>query len=231
VVRRPLKAVLVLVAAAIVLVVGGFVLYLTVLRDDPPDRLALTPESSSSDAPASGTPEGQWVVRTGDDSVVGYRVHENLAGISQEAAGRTHDVSGSLTVDSETSISAGQVRAGLQSLKSDEDRRDNAIRSRGLETDTFPEATFELTGPLQLPSPPKAGQEVAVTASGNLTLHGVTKPVQVPVKARWDGRTIQVAGSVGIAFADAGIDPPNVGGFVSVDDHGELELRLTFVPA
>jgi polyisoprenoid-binding protein YceI len=119
----------------------------------------------------------------------------------------------------------------LQALESDEDRRDNAIRNRGLETEKFPEATFALTGPLELPSPPTAGQDVSVTATGDLTLHGVTKPVQVPVQARWNGGTIEVLGNIDIAFADYDIDPPSVGGFVSVEDEGEIELQLTFVPA
>jgi polyisoprenoid-binding protein YceI len=233
-VRRPLRALLVLVAAAIVLAVGGLVLYLTVLRDDPPERVALSPETPTSGQPAEGaTPAGQWVVRTGDDPFVGYRVRETFAGLSvaSDAVGRTHDVSGSLTVDGATTISAAEVTAGLQALESDEDRRDNAIRNRGLETEKFPSATFALTAPLELPSPPATGKQVDVTATGDLTMHGVTKHVDVPVEARWDGSTIQVVGTIDVAFADYDIEPPSIGGFVSVEDHGEIELKLTYVPA
>ena len=231
---RPLRTLLVLVAVAVVLVAGGLAFYLVVLRDDPPDRVALSPESAPADTPADATPEGRWVVRTGDDSFVGYRVRETFAGLSvaSDAVGRTHDVQGSLTVDGDTSLSAADVRAGLQALESDEDRRDNAIRNRGLETNRFPEATFALTEPLPLPSPATPGEDVSVTAMGDLTLHGVTRQVEVPVQARWDGSsTIQVVGTLDIAFADYDIDPPNVGGFVSVEDEGELELQLTFVRA
>jgi polyisoprenoid-binding protein YceI len=233
-VGRSLRTLLVLVAVAVVLVAGGLAFYLVVLRDDPPDRVALSPESAPADTPADATPEGRWVVRTGDDSFVGYRVRETFAGLSvaSDAVGRTHDVQGSLTVDGDTSLSAADVRAGLQALESDEDRRDNAIRNRGLETNRFPEATFTLTEPLPLPSPATPGEDVSVTAMGDLTLHGVTRQVEVPVQARWDGSsTIHVVGTVDIAFADYDIDPPNVGGFVSVEDEGELELQLTFVRA
>jgi polyisoprenoid-binding protein YceI len=232
-VRRPLRTVLVLVAAAVVLAVAGVAFYLVVLRDDPPDRVALSPESEAEDAPEGATPAGQWVVRTGDDSFVGYRVRETFAGLSvtSDAVGRTHDVQGTMTVEGETTVTAAEVRAGLQALESDEDRRDNAIRTRGLETDRFPESTFTLSGPLELPAPPTAGERVSVTASGDLTLHGVTKQVDVPVEARWNGSTIEVVGTIDIAFAEYDIDPPNVGGFVSVEDEGEIELQLTFVPA
>jgi polyisoprenoid-binding protein YceI len=231
-VRRPLRTLVVLLAVAVVLVVAGVAFYLVVLRDDPPDRLALSPESETTDGSGGGeTPEGQWVVRTGDDTVVGYRVQETLAGINQEAAGRTNDVQGTLTVEGDSTITAADVTAGLQSLESDEDRRDDAIRTRGLETDRFPEATFTLTGPVELPSPPAPGQDVSATATGDLTLHGVTKSVEVPVQARWSGTTIEVVGTIPIVMADYDIDPPNVGGFVSVEDDGEIELQLTFVPA
>jgi polyisoprenoid-binding protein YceI len=232
-VRRPLRTVLVLVAAAVVLVVAGVAFYLVVLRDDPPERLALSPDSGTTDTAPGGSPAGQWAVRTGDDTVVGYRVRETFAGLSvaSDAVGRTGDVSGSMTVEDETTVTAAEVRAGLQALESDEERRDNAIRNRGLETDRFPEATFTLTAPLELPSPATAGEDVSVTAPGDLTLHGVTRQVEVPVRARWDGSTIEVAGSIDIAFADYDIDPPNVGGFVSVEDEGELEFQVTFVRA
>jgi polyisoprenoid-binding protein YceI len=233
IVRRPLRTLLALLAVAIVLVVAGVAFYLVVLRDDPPDRVALTPNDEPADAQAGDTPAGQWAVRTGDDSFVGYRVRETFAGLSvaSDAVGRTNDVQGSLAVEDDGTVTAADVTAGLQALESDEERRDNAIRSRGLETDRFPEATFALTGPLELPSPPAAGEDVAVTATGDLTLHGVTRPVEVPVEARWDGSTIEVVGTIDVAFAEYDIDPPDVGGFVSVEDEGEIELQLTFVRA
>ena len=232
--RRPLRTLLVLAALAVVLVVGAVAFYLVVLRDDPPDRVALTPnEGEPADTPAGATPEGRWVVRTGEDTFVGYRVRETFAGLSvaQDAVGRTNDVQGELTVEGDSSVTAASVTAGLQALESDEDRRDNAIRSRGIETDRFPESTFVLRGPLELPSPPRAGQDVSVTASGDLTLHGVTRPVDVPLEARWSSTTIEVVGTIPVAFSDYDIDAPSVGGFVSVEDEGEIELQLTFVPA
>jgi polyisoprenoid-binding protein YceI len=232
-VRRPLRTLFVLAALAVVLVVGGVVVYLTVIRDDPPERVALTPnEGEPADVAEGETPEGRWLVRTGDDTFVGYRVRETFAGLSvaQDAVGRTNDVRGELTVEGASTVTAATVTAGLQALESDEDRRDNAIRTRGLETDRFPESTFVLRGPLELPAP-QAGTDVSVTATGDLTLHGVTRPVDVPLEARWSGTTIEVVGTIPVAFADYEIEPPSIGGFVSVEDEGEIELQLTFVPA
>lgn len=232
---RPLRTLLIVAAAAVVLVVAGVAFYLVVLRDDPPERVALSPEPEAPDAAADAgeSPDGRWVVRTGDDSFVGYRVRETFAGLSvaSDAVGRTSDVRGTLTVEGGSRVTAADVTAGLQALESDEERRDNALRSRGLETDRFPESTFTLTGPLELASPPAVGEDVSVTATGDLTLHGVTRSVDVPVEARWNGATIEVVGTVDVAFADYDIEPPSVGGFVSVEDEGEIELQLTFVRA
>ena len=60
-------------------------------------------------------------------------------------------------------------------------------------------------------------------------MHGVTRPVTFNLMARWNGETIDVAGSTPIVLADYGMTAPSVGNFVSVDDHGTVELQLTFV--
>src|SRR6266545_7445360 len=46
----------------------------------------------------------------------------------------------------------------------------------------------------EMPSVPAKGKAVEMTVSGDLTLHGVTEPVDVAVEARWNGPTISVAG-------------------------------------
>ena len=56
-----------------------------------------------------------------------------------------------------------------------------------MQTSDFPTSTFELTQPIQLQSIPANLQEVTVTATGKLTLHGVTKDVTVDLKARLNG--------------------------------------------
>jgi polyisoprenoid-binding protein YceI len=116
----------------------------------------------------------------------------------------------------------------MTSLQSDDDRRDGQLRQRGIQTDSFPTATFTLTEPIDVGSVPKSGETVNATATGDLTLHGVTKSVSVPVQARWNGETVEVVGSVDVALADYGIEPP-VGFLVlSIADHGTIEFDLFF---
>lgn len=191
--------------------------------------------AASSGAAADGSLEGTWNVDTSigsfsdfSSSFVGYRVNENLANVgSTVAVGRTPKVSGTLTFAGNT-VSAVKITADLTALQSDKSMRDGQLRRQALETDQFPNATFELTTPIQLPSAPADGQTLSVTAQGKLTLHGVTKDVSIPLEAKLSGGTVTVVGSLKIVFADYSIDPPQSMMVLSVDDFGQLELQLHF---
>lgn len=72
-----------------------------------------------------------------------------------------------------------------------------------------------------------AGEEITTDASGNLTVHGETRPVTIPIEARWSGDVIDVAGSLEVALADFGMTPPERP-FVSVSETGTMEFQLAF---
>jgi polyisoprenoid-binding protein YceI len=221
----------------LVVVVGlGVAGWYFFLKTDPAPRaeIKLTPVVTDStvaggSSSASGL-DGTWTVKPGNASnFVGYRVTEKLfANISDtEATGRTDNVTGSLKIDG-TTISDVTVTADLRDLKSDNDFRDGRIRSEGLESDRFPEAKFVLTRPIVLSAVPAAGDTVKTEATGDFTLHGVTQSVTIPLEGRWDGKQVQVVGSLPIVFSDYGITAPTSNLVASVDDHGEMELQLFF---
>ena len=193
---------------------------------------AASPAESAA-APAGDGVSGTWTVDPSigsfsdfTSSFVGYRVQETLASIgATEAVGRTPDVTGSITIDGST-ITAADFTADLSTLQSDDDRRDGQLRQQALETGQFPQATFVLTQPIALDSVPADGETIDVTATGDLTLHGVTNSVQIPLQARLDGDVIVVVGSLPIAFADYGIQPPQSMMVLSVEDNGVMELQL-----
>jgi len=199
---------------------------------------AATSSASSSSTTLSGGIDGTWNVDTSigsfsdfSDSFVGYRVQEQLASIGgNTAVGRTPAVSGSLTIAG-TKVTAVTIQADLTGLKSDDNRRDGQLSHQGLETSTYPTATFSLTSPIDLGSVPADGTEVSVSATGKLTLHGQTKDVQIPLKAKLSGNTIVVTGSLEITFADYGISKPNSFAVLSIADTGTLELQLFFTKA
>jgi polyisoprenoid-binding protein YceI len=240
-------------AAAVVLAfAGAYVAYDQVLSGDSvapltlpsasPDVAGAEPSatadasSSTSAAPATGVDgdvAGTWAVASG--SVAGYRVREQLASLSAEsdAVGRTSDVTGSITIESDgatTTLAAGTLTIDTTTIASDEDRRDNRLRTEGLQTDSFPTATFSITGPVEIPAAALDGTASDVTLVGDLTLHGVTKSVSIPAQAQLVNGTIQVAGSITFPLADFDIIAPNVGGFIlSIADEGTLEFQVDFI--
>ena len=249
---------LIAAGALAALLVAGFALWWVFLRDDAPPPVALeeavvAATSSTVAAPAgAGTTtttsraavttttaattttagdgaavtDGAWEVDTG--SFVGYRVREELANIgAATAVGRTPAVAGSLVLDG-TTVTAVSLAADLTRLESDDSRRDGQLRRQALETNTFPTATFELTVPIELTAIPEQGVAITAEAAGELTLHGVTREVAVPVEAQLSGGVIVVVGSLPVVFADYDIDAPSSFVVLSVDDEGVMEFQLFF---
>jgi polyisoprenoid-binding protein YceI len=229
--RRGIRIAIVVAAAAIVAVVVVPFVYIHFVQGEAPAPLSLngsgappapTGSTPTSSAATASTVPGQWSVTQG--SVVGYRVNEILFGQSNEAVGRTDQITGSLTVEG-TSITAASFAVDMTTVRSDESRRDEQFNGRIMETATFPTATFELTEPIALGSAPKNGKTITASATGDLTLHGVTNSVTFDVQARRDGNAVKIVGSIPVTFADYGISNPSFGP-VTTQDHGVLEFSL-----
>jgi len=232
------------VAAVLIAGAAGIYGFATLFLHPAPSAVSLDPGASQPAASIGTLPsdpgstlaagiDGTWSVDTSlgsfsdfSDSWVGYRVNETLAGNrANTAVGRTPDVSGTLTM-SGTQVTAVEITADLTSLKSDDDRRDGQLGRQALETARFPQATFKLTSPIELGAAPVDGQTFTATATGELTLHGVTKTVQVPIQARLSGDVVTVVGSIEIQFADYSIDQPTSFAVLSIEDHGTMEFQL-----
>ena len=237
--RRTVVVVAMALVVVALLLGGGYGLWYLFLRPAGPAAVDATsvplPSSVASSAPLTGGIDGTWKVDTSivssfdsTGSFVGYRVQEELASIGGNVAvGRTPKVSGTLTIAG-TKVTDVSIEADLTALQSDDQRRDGQLSRQGIQTGQFPTASFTLTAPIDLGSVPADGQEVSVTASGQLTLHGQTKDVQVPLKAKLSGSVIVVTGSLQITFADYGIDKPSSFAVVSIADQGTMELQLFF---
>jgi len=66
-----------------------------------------------------------------------------------------------------------------------------------------------------------------VTATGRLTLRGITQPVTVTISARRDGTALRAAGSIPVAFSRWGVTEPAGYGIVgSLASHGTAEFLL-----
>ncbi|HEV2760717.1 MAG TPA: YceI family protein [Acidimicrobiales bacterium] len=245
--RRPL----VIIGIVAVLAVAALaVAYLTLFSDDAPAPLALSDQAPTPTVPATPAPgagaatptiasstsdlAGTWRVAAGSEA--GYRVREKLAALpaQSDAVGRSPAVTGSVKVDrtgGSLTATEANFEVDLTKLTSDESRRDNRIRTSGLQTDQFPKATFVASRPIPLPPETASGQVVKASAEGDLTLHGVTKRVTIPLDVRVAGTKGELAGSLRFPMSDFDITPPSIGGFVTVDPDATLEFKLVLEKA
>jgi polyisoprenoid-binding protein YceI len=218
---RTRRIVAVGVVFAVLLVGGAFAAFALRGGDAPPPPTLSEDEAAATATPGASTIE--YEVAQGGDGFVGYRVREEFIGFGfKDAVGRTPDVGGTATVESDA-ITAADLEADLTTLTSDDGRRDDALRDRGLESGRFSDARFELTEPVDL-------TRRRTTARGRLTLHGETRPIQVRLRSQRIGGDVEMVGSAPIEFAQFGIEPPSVAGFVTVEDRGTLEFKLRLTP-
>jgi polyisoprenoid-binding protein YceI len=138
--------------------------------------------------------------------------------------GRFNEFSGNFTYD-EAKPEASKIAVDIKvtSLDSNHAERDKHLRSKDfLDTDAFPTAKFVST------SYKTTGPKTA-DLSGDLTLHGVTKPIVIAVEAigagkdPWGGYRAGFEGKTTIKPADFGIEMEKKLGPAS----GEVELFLT----
>lgn len=237
-----------LAGAFAVVVVLAAVALAWFFRDDAPAEVDLDAAASgveassesvatSSTAPAAGGIAGTWKVddlsgsfdyETATGTFAGFRIAEELRSIgSTEAVGRTGDVTGQLVIEG-TTVRSGDFTVDLTTITTNESRRDDKVQS-ALETGRFPAATFALTGPIALGAGAADGSPVQVSARGDLTIHGVTKPVTLPIEAKLVEGRIVLVGSLDLTFSDYGVKVPTGPAVLSVDDHGKLEVQLLLV--
>ncbi len=212
----------VVVLVLLVTVVAPYV-YIHFIKAETAARLTLDDATSSTAAGATAGVDGTWT--TTDGGAVQYRVKEVLFGQDSEATGRTDAVTGA-----GTTIETAGFTVDMTTFASDESRRDGQFHNRIMETGSFPTATFELTEPIVLEAVPGDLEEVTITATGDLTMHGVTNPVTFELTARRNGGTIEVNATIPATFSDFDIDDPS-GGPATVGDDGEIEVLLVLAAA
>jgi polyisoprenoid-binding protein YceI len=204
--RRPRTWVIGVPIVVLLAVVGGPFVYINFVKDDAPDRLSLDDTTATTGEPSSGDDEAS-AGTAADASIDGsYAVIDG----STEAVGRTSAVTGQLLITG-TTLDSATFEVDLTSVSSDDDRRDNQFRTRIMDTSSFPTATFVLTEPVDLTSVPADLEEVTVSATGELTLRGVTNEVTFDLTARRNGEAIEVNGTIPITFADYEIPDASFG--------------------
>lgn len=214
---------------ALVAVIWGPTLYRTLFVGEAAERAVDQLQSSAASASASAVAvddlAGGWTVASG--SYAGYRVDEVLQGEDVTVTARTQEVSGTATV-TDGQLTAADLTVQVSSIASDSSQRDRYFTGTAVKASTYPEATFTLTSPVALTA--DGALSSTVEATGDLTIAGVTKSVTFEITVQAQSDQVAVAGSIPITFADFGVTAPSLG-FVSVEDHGEVEFLLNLAQA
>ena len=215
------------------LLIGGFFgTYLLLLGGSSAAPLALStapPATAAATAAGSTGIAGSWTIASG--SVAGYRVREQLAFLPapSDAVGRTSAITGTVVIGGTTdalTVTSAHLTVDVSTLTSDRQMRDQRIHEMGLQSDTYPNATFTLTEPITLPANAASVATLNVQATGTLTIHGTAQTVTIPLTARVSSNAIEVAGSTTFPFERFGMTPPSIGGFVSVQDSATMEFDI-----
>jgi hypothetical protein len=204
--------------------IGYGVLALQTSHAPAPAALRARPAASRGPAGPIG---GAWAVSVERGDFVGYRVREKLGPLPapDDAVGRTRVVRGRMVIVSGR-IASARITADLSTLTSDAAPRDGALRDQGLESGTYPNGTFTLARPIPIGHPGR-GQVMRRRVSGRLTLHGVTRTVPIAMSMRWNGDSVEVAGSTVIRLADFRMSIAQRLG-LRIADRGTMEFELTF---
>jgi polyisoprenoid-binding protein YceI len=208
---------------------------LTACNSNPFEENSATDSLITTTAPQPGPDAAQrrYTIQSGS-SQAGYAVQEELFGQEVSArttVGGTTQVEGfmDLTIDPSNggvALGENQIMVNIESLTSDEGRRDNRIREEWLESTTYPIATFVATDIQNFPAGVQPGQEVSFQLVGDLTIRGVTRPTTFTMTAILNGNQISGTATTMILMRDFGFDPPGVMGVLSVTDGVTVTLRF-----
>jgi polyisoprenoid-binding protein YceI len=187
--------------------------------------------SATAASSSANTNDAVKLVLDQSNSQARYHAHEQLVGRSlpTEAVGTTTSVKGTLVIGADGSVNAdqSQIQVDLSQLKSDESRRDNFIKGDTLQTNRFPMATFVPRDVQGLPTPLPTSGEATFQLAGDLTVHGVTKPVTWQVTAQFSDGGVSGNATTNVNISDFGMTPPKAGPVLSIQDGLTLEMVFT----
>jgi polyisoprenoid-binding protein YceI len=130
-----------------------------------------------------------------------------------------------------TTVRTASFTVQMSTIHTDSGQRDAQFDGRIMDVASFPTGTFTLTRPIDLAPVPATGTVRSYAAAGNLTLHGQTRPVTFALQAERTAGGLEVAGSIPVLFSRWDIPNPSFTGFVTTQNHGILEFRLSFRPS
>ncbi len=190
-----------------------------------PAAATSAPQSGQSGAAPAGAIRLTLVP---EESEARFLVREQLAqrNLPNDAIGKTRSFKGALVIGPDGKVVRDQSKftVDMATLQTDQGMRDNYVRRSVLETDKFPTADFVPTEVKGLANPLPTAGNVTFQVTGDMTVHGVTKPVTWDVTGQINGKTLTGQGKTAFKFADFGLTQPRVPVVLSIEDNIRLEV-------
>ncbi|MBO9639388.1 MAG: YceI family protein [Siphonobacter aquaeclarae] len=148
-------------------------------------------------------------------SVIRYKMHHPM----HDWEGISHQVQSVAVYNDETDrFDAAAVSVTVASFDTKNANRDSHT-IEVLEGIKYPRITFSSSRIMQ------TGSRLAI--SGNLTFHGVTKPVTIEGTRTDDGNRVVVSGGFPVKMSDYGVERPSLM-MVPTDESFEIQFSLVF---
>jgi polyisoprenoid-binding protein YceI len=159
-------------------------------------------------------------------------VDEPLARIRGNVSGTFQVIVGEVDGDPANPVATGHVELTLDATTyhSDSEHRDNVVLRDALETRLYPSIKFVST---RIEDLKWEAPDVMATATivGNLTLHGVTREIRVPIDASISPeRQFSADGDIRFDYTDFGIKRPRIFGTLPAGKYVDLNFRVVAVP-
>jgi polyisoprenoid-binding protein YceI len=143
--------------------------------------------------------------------------------------GTTRAVTGAVLASDDYASVRGWVEAPVATLKTGNGLRDRDLR-KVMEVDRYPTLRYDLSG-ATVQSAARA-DSVTLLLHGTLRLHGVGRPVDVPVTVARSGGGAEVTGTFPLDVTDYQVRGlTKMGGLLKMQERIEVHLALRFVVA
>ena len=185
-------------------------------------RGAVPPQSARYKIDAS---QSKFAVKAFAGGLLSALAHDhNIAirdfdGVATFTYGTVSPASLNLTVKAESLAITDKVSA------SDRTKIERTMRDEVLEVNKYPDIVFKSTS---VEASKTSESEFQAKILGEITLHGVTRSVSIPVRLAFGNNSLRAQGSFALKQSDYGIKPVSVaGGTIKVKD--ELKFTLDIV--
>lgn len=188
-------------------------------------------DSQIKEDPIKANVDGKLSVDIDPNSIARYIVYEQLVrwASPKDVVGETKVTEGKLVFDKDGNVIPDEsvIIVDLKNLKSDSNKRDDYIRRSALESNKYPEGIFipETIQGLEWPFPSEGDH--TFTMLGDMTVHGVTKPVEWIVEANVVNQEVKGKASTKFDFSYFDINKPDLKFILILDNELRIELDFT----